>query len=1136
MKIKKLLIIILILLSTVPIVISHLLIYSKEKALLQNNIIIKLNEIATVQHKRIQQLLKSKKESVSLIASRTELSVLTKQFQKNNSAKSLSNILKILDEAKSSAISIKSLSVFSIQQKIIASTDLTAQMRPHVFNKISEEKQHSSNIQISRDKNDQLIIDFIKQLYINDQHIGYISVEFFNAELIKILSDYTGLGNTGEMVLAGKNNEGNIQFLTSIRHNKDVNFNIPLPKNKLDIITSAIKGESAILQNHFDYRSMPVLAISHHIPEVDWGMIVKIDHQEAFKQLGDLQNIFIALVVIFMALAVAVSLLVGKKLSEPLVTLEQVVLGIMKGDTSLRAETSKLTEVNRLGSSINEMVSAQLSTEVILHDAIKKLTDINKQINSEAERFKRWKESNFIGILHSDIKGNIIDANSTLLNMIGYKEADLLNGSIDWIKLTPQEFNHLDIAAIAEAEEKGFWTPFEKEYFHKNGRRVPILIGGSMFKYDTKEFIVFIIDLTDRNQQLDALSKYKRIIENSNDLIAYVDHNYQYKMINHTYFEYHGLTREQIENHNITEILGNEYFSKIAKPQIDQALAGSIIKFTATFDFKGVGEKLLNITYTPYKSDDGKVVGFIFWGEDITELEEQRRLTQSTKAEQELIINSMLEGVLTTDNKGVILTFNPEAENIFGFSQNEIIGNNVSRLIPSKHGFVHDAYLSDFLNGKSSRMVGNRQGRNVTALHNDNHEFPIRISIAQLPKNQFTKAKFIANFQDLTEIERQKELINRSLRMESLGKVAGGVAHDFNNILGIITGYCSLLLTKANSTDDNRYLSAIDAASNRGAKLTKSLLAFSKNQSTDITLLSINDIILTNKEMLETLLTSKISLQLVLAPELLLTCIDKNLFEDLLLNMSINAMHAMPNGGKLKIKTENTILSDDDKFDMPFQAGQYVKISIKDNGCGMNKEVCSHIFEPFYTTKENIGNGLGLSQCYGFVKSSKGVLTVDSLINKGSHFSIYLPVSIVKQQEKQLPIITSTDNDTFEAKNYTVLVVDDEEQILELNSEVLNDVGFNVFSFDNAEEALALLSRKHIDIIVTDVVMPKMGGVEFIRHAKALVPALKYLFVSGYVDEKNTAQAQDITPLLNKPYTRNEFITAIKAQCCNGDN
>ena len=139
-------------------------------------------------------------------------------------------------------------------------------------------------------------------------------------------------------------------------------------------------------------------------------------------------------------------------------------------------------------------------------------------------------------------------------------------------------------------------------------------------------------------------------------------------------------------------------------------------------------------------------------------------------------------------------------------------------------------------------------------------------------------------------------------------------------------------------------------------------------------------------------------------------------------------------------------------------------------------------------------------------------------------------------EEKQLTIITSTDNDTFEAKNYTVLVVDDEEQILELNSEVLNDVGFNVFSFDNAEEALSLLSRKHIDIIVTDVVMPKMGGVEFIRHAKALVPALKYLFVSGYVDEKNTAQAQDITPLLNQPYTRNEFITAIKAQCCNGDN
>jgi len=1131
MKIRRSLIIILILLSSVPLILGYLLIYSKGKALIHNNIIDKLNDIATVQHQRINQLLTSKQESVSLIASRTQLRRLTKQYQNNNSEEVPKNIVKILDDAISSTKGIKNLSIFSAQEQLIVSTNFTEQAKQqHIFHTASKEQPHSLNIQIFRDKHNQLIIDFIKPLYIDEQHIGYISVEFSNQELMNIISDYTGLGNTGEMILAGRGNEGDVQFLTPTRHDKDSAFNTILPQSSADIaITYAIKGKSEILPDYLDYRSVPVLAISRHIPEFNGGMIIKIDLQEAFEQLDYLQHLTATLMLVMTLLIMLASLLVGRKLSEPLLALEQVVLGIMKGDTSLRATPSKLIEIDKLGISINSMVSSQLAAEELLHETVKKLTNINKQINSESERFKRWKESNFIGIIHSDMNGNIIEANSTLLNMIGYDESDLSSGLIDWQKLTPDEFNYLDIEAIKEAEDKGFWTPFEKEYLHKDGHRVPILIGGSMFKYDTKEFIVFIIDLTERNQQLDALGRYKRIFESSRDLIAYIDNNYHFKMINHVYAEYHDLPSEKIEEHSLTDVLGEDFFLNTVKPLTSKVLSGEIVKFTETFDFKGMGKRQLNVTYTPYKNDEEKVTGFIFRGEDITELEEQRQLTQLTKIEQEQIINSMLEGVLTTNGKGTILTFNPEAESIFGYTQGEIIGGNVSQLMPSNHSLEHDNYLLDYSKGKSSNMVDNRQGRNVIALHKDKHEFPLRIAIAKLPKNKLNEVNFIANFQDLTESERQKEILNRSLRMESLGKVASGVAHDFNNILGIITGYCSLLQAKSPSEKENRYLSSIAAASDRGANLTKNLLTFSKNQSTAITLLSINEVILVNKEMLETLLTSKISLKLTLSKALLLTSIDRNLFEDLLLNMSINAMHAMPNGGRLHIKTENTLLNANDKFDMPFQPGQYVKVTIEDNGCGMSKEVCSHLFEPFFTTKGNIGNGLGLSQCYGFVTSSKGVITVESLLDKGSLFSIYLPVSREKKSAQKSPIITEGKS-TFKASDYTILIVDDEEQILELNSEVLDDAGFTVFSFNNAKQALAFLSTKHIDVIVTDVVMPEIGGVEFINKAKIIAPTVKHLFVSGYLDNKNSEQ--EISPLLNKPYTRNEFIAAIKTQCC----
>ncbi len=1116
--------------SIMPVIFCFFFISSESKKLHYDNNITKLNDIATLQHKRIRQLLSNKQESVNLISNRAQLILLVADIQKTYLTDTKGEILTLLEDVKNSVGNIKDLSIISLEQNIIVSTDIEKShqyINSFIYSNITTED--SFNIQIFKGDDEKLIVDGLERLYIKDKHIGYIYVEFSSDELINILSDYTGLGITGEMVLSRKDIAGNTMLLTPTRHNKNSAFNIITPKVKLDIpIAYAMKGESVILKDYVDYRSVPVLAISHHIPEVDWGMIVKIDHKEVFEQLNYLESHILQLVIFVIGLALVISIFLGNKISEPIQRLERVVLGIGKGNMKLRAKKSKLTEINRLGHSFNEMFSSQLAADVALHDAIKQLTTLNGQLQSEAERFKRWKESNFIGIIHSDAEGNILDANSTLLNMIGYSQENMRSGSIDWQNLTPQEFLHLDMAAIAEAEKYGFWTPFEKQYLHKDGRRIPILIGGSLFKYDSKEFIVFIIDLTERNKQLDVLKKYKRIIEDSNDLIAYIDKNYQFKMVNPTYCNYQGFSKNQIENHHIIDVLGTKIFFDKVQPLIDRALLGEVVKYTRDMNFKTLGDKLLNVTYTPYKNDEDDIVGVIFRGEDITELEEHRQLIQATKIEQVQIINSMLEGVLITDNEGIILTFNPEAEKIFGYKKNDIIGKNVSVLIPNKHAVKHDSYLLGFFKTKVSAMVGNRQGRRVFALHKDQHQFPLRISIAQLPKNNLNKAKFISIFQDLTEIERQNEIINRSLRMESLGNVAGGIAHDFNNILGIISGYCSLLMDISSTEKHGRYLSAIAKASDRGAKLTKNLLTFSKNKASSINVISINDVILMNKDMLETLLTSKITLQLVLDKALLMTSVDKSLLEDVLLNISINALHAMPSGGKLQIKTENTILSEDDKFSMPFQAGQYVKLTLEDNGCGMSDEVIPHIFEPFYTTKGNVGHGLGLSQCYGFVKSSKGVITVDSLINKGSIFTIYLPVSEEEIIANKLPKANEKGSSQSAVKNYTALIVDDENQICLLNSTVLKHAGFIVYSFDNAAEALALLSHKHIDIIVTDVVMPQMGGVEFIEKAKRLVPAIKYLFVSGYLNEKDIVQAEKIKPLLNKPYTGAELIMAVK--------
>jgi PAS domain S-box-containing protein len=492
----------------------------------------------------------------------------------------------------------------------------------------------------------------------------------------------------------------------------------------------------------------------------------------------------------------------------------------------------------------------------------------------------------------------------------------------------------------------------------------------------------------------------------------------------------------------------------------------------------------------------------------------------------------MLEGVITTDEKGTILLFNPEASSIFGYLEDEVIGKNISMLMPSKVVKNNSIQIFNYFKTRDkndTRMIGNRQGREVTALHKDKHTFPLRIAMAELPTITGDKMRFIASCQDLTEIEQQKEILNRTLKMESLGKVSGGIAHDFNNLLGIIVGYAELLKIKMKNDDEKQCLVAITNACERGAKLTKSLLTFSKCQPSEAKAYCINDIISNNKTMLQAMLTSKISLGLHLENEVVTTLIDKSLFEDMLLNFSINALQAMQNGGELVITTTNKTLNNREASLLNLPTGNYVKLTIKDSGCGMDEETLSKIYDPFFTTKEELGNGLGLYQCYNFVKLSHGTIEVQSTLNEGTTFCIYFPEivkaasDIAKTDELQL------ENDNFIPEDYVILIVDDEVEIRYLNTKFLINAGFNVFSCGNAFDALEIVRNERIDFIITDVVMPKMSGVDFIKQAEQLKPAIGYLFVSGYLDINDSKEAAAIKPILYKPYKAENLIEHIKS-------
>ncbi|KZN55498.1 hybrid sensor histidine kinase/response regulator [Pseudoalteromonas luteoviolacea] len=1117
MKLRTLILLVMLSCTTVPLIIFHLLNVTSEKQLLRNETIAKLQDVADINHKRITSLLANKKNAVALIKSRTQLRNLLKQTSSKPEHHLVKKIGEIITHAISSSTNIYGIAIYNGYKELVFTSKDDLQSLINT----SDLKTDGSlyNVKILFSEESQLLL-FIEPIELNEQLIGYIEVAFTNNELQAIVNDYTGLGKSGEIVLASRDTNGDAIFLTPTRNDPSVALSFTVPKSNLEIpITHAINGTNDIFPDYVDYREIPVLAISHHIPETDWGMVVKIDKTEAFKRVEQLNLQSIEIVIGTLCFVSLLSFILISWLTKPFFIIHKALVTAADGKHFSITDKHTIHEIQEVIKSINFMLKQRDLTEQALQSNIDELIKLNNQLDSEAERFKRWKESNFIGIIHSDAKGNILDANTTLLDMIGYTKDDLLNGQIDWKNLTPDKYLPLDLRAVEEANEKGYWTPFEKVYMHKLGHEVPILIGGSIFNKTSQEFIVFIVSLADKYKQMRELERYRGIVENSNDMFAFLDLKYTFITVNEAYLKLHNKNRDEVIGRTVSEILGHPLFDKV-KSKIDKALQGETISFKETLFASTPKERKLQVSYIPYHSNDEEIIGFIFKGEDITELESKQKLIELKEAEQKRIIESLLEGIFTTDSRGTILSFNPEAENIFGYKEHEIVGHSIDELTDGVGH--HTEKLANYIQSGSSQIINNRLGRDVNAKHKTGYIFPIRISVASMPLTECEELHFIANFQDMSEHEQQAKLINRSSKLESLGNIAGGVAHDFNNILGIILGYTNLL--ENFSKDTTTSLKAIERACYRGQKLTGNLLTFAKKTPSSPHYVNINELIQKNKKLLEAAMTSKIQLTLNLAANIEQAYLEENLFEDLLLNISINAMHAMPNGGELRISTEQILLPQERMQALELNTPNIIKVSFKDTGIGILPENIDKIFDPFFTTKKETGNGLGLSQCYGFVKASNGAIDVVSQVEKGTEFTVYFP-SVTKKPTSVPPTVTDQPLILPEAIK-TLLIVDDEEDIRYLIKSFLESTHVQVIEACDAQEGLSILQQQSVDFVVSDVIMPNSDGIEFIQSALTIQNNLHYLFISGFIDCEDTEHLTT-DKILYKPFNKQQLIKKI---------
>lgn len=509
---------------------------------------------------------------------------------------------------------------------------------------------------------------------------------------------------------------------------------------------------------------------------------------------------------------------------------------------------------------------------------------------------------------------------------------------------------------------------------------------------------------------------------------------------------------------------------------------------------------------------------------DITELRNSENILRSQKEEQQFILNSMIDAVITIDQQGIVYSYNTAAEVMFGFMAEEVIGKNIKMLMPESTASHHDGYLQHYAESHQTRVLG--VGREVIAMRKTGETFPMRLAVADLPMKADGIKYFVGTCSDLSYIKLQEEQLRRSQKMDALGKLTGGIAHDFNNMLGVIMGYSELLkATLSNDSKQTKYVLEIFHAGERAKKLTSKLLAFSRKTAADTEIVDLNKLLLDEQLLLEKTLTARIKLVLNLTRDVWPVLLDKSSLEDAILNMSINAMHAMPDGGIFTITTNNIHLRELDINTLNLPVGDYVLLSLTDTGTGMDEDTRQKIFDPFFTTKGEQGTGLGMSQVYGFVQQSRGTIIVNSEPGEGTTLAVYFP----RQQAATFNPAT-TDNTTVVHKGHgTVLVVDDETALLNLSSEILTAAGYRVLTASRGNIALSILQTEKVDLILSDIVMPGMDGYQLAEQVHDLYPDIKIQLVSGFTtDQVNEKYLDWYNRRLLKPYTSATLLQTVK--------
>jgi two-component system cell cycle sensor histidine kinase/response regulator CckA len=754
---------------------------------------------------------------------------------------------------------------------------------------------------------------------------------------------------------------------------------------------------------------------------------------------------------------------------------------------------------------------------------------VRKRSEAELRLYAALVESSEDAIITTDRDGTIKSWNPAAERLYGYTAAEAIGKPIAIIAPTGggSEFER-NTLALKQGAAVG---PYEGRRIGRAGRTIDVLVTISPIRDENGQVAGMsgiVRDLTDRKRADAALQesqqRFRDVLDRMQLIGVALDASGRITYCNDFFVQLSGWRRD--------ELIGCDYLSRFIPPEhpVREVFARAIAsREIATHYLNEIlvrdgGLREVEWNNTLLRDADGQAAGVLSIGEDVTDRRRAERELRRSEADFRSLVEHAPLGIYRVTADGRFLTVNAALIKMLGYeSAEDVLRLDVVRDVYAVPGGRAELY-AEFAQHDEARTETEwkrKDGRLIT----------VRLNLRAVRGPGGPVACYEGLVEDVTEQRSLEDQFRQAQRMEAVGRLAGGVAHDFNNILTAITGYSDLLLEDLGPEDLKRPdVEEIKAAALRATALTRQLLAFSRKQILQTRVLDLNGVVGTLEKMLQRLLGEDVKLELSLASALGAVRADPGQIEQVIMNLAVNSRDAMPTGGSLTIETANVDL--DEAYAREHAGaspGRHVMLAVSDTGIGMDMKTRSQVFEPFFTTKElGKGTGLGLSTVYGIVKQSGGYVWVDSEPGRGATFKIYLPQ--VDELPEELNLLASVE--PVAGGRETVLLAEDDPSVRAVVSDVLTQKGYRVLRAPDGQTALEMARAQpgEIHLLVTDLIMPGMTGRDLAEVLTAERPGIRVLYMSGYTDDAVVRHRvlEEGMPYLQKPFAPRALASKVR--------